>query len=276
VTTEFKQSDERTSTGETAALCGSGATLSGTCPTTPAPNPNPPLVSGSGYHVSYAYTSTSGSANSSGSLANAVFDAAGMLTQFSATNSASLTSGTQSEFGTLGGVVAWGRWIGSFSVTEPTGPGPLSASSNQGFHYVVGVPTAAMPTGGTATYTFAGATKPTGSDGTIAPGSFSGTMSVSFGPSTTINLAAQLAFSGFTYNLSGFGTSSGGVPSFTGSMTGNAIGSPATGYGCSASNCVASVNGAFFGAGAAYAGYAYKVSNTTSGNTISGSAVFKQ
>ena len=277
----FVEGNERTSTGDPASLCGSGAPVSGTCPSTTGPNPNPPLVSGSGYHVSYSWAGRNGAgaqvggASSSLSLANAVFDSAGMLTGFSATNSVSIV-GTHQEFGTAAGVVAWGRWIGDVSGTGPTTFSLSGATANQGFHYVVGIPPASLPASGSATYAFLGATKPTGSDGSLLPGTFSGTLSVTFGASTTISLAAQLAFSGFTYNLSGFGNSSGGSPAFTGSMTGNATGTPATGYACSASTCVASVNGAFFGAGAEYSGYAYNVGNTTGGNTVSGVAVFKK
>lgn len=274
----FSEGEERTSTGDPASLCGIAGVVTGTCPTTTAPNPNPPLVSGSGYHVSYAYGTTGGSnANSSGTLANAVFDSAGMLTQFSASNSATLTSGTQSEFGTTGGVVAWGRWIGSFSVLEPTSPGPLSASSNQGFHYVVGLPASAIPTtGASATFTFLGATKPTGSDGSFAPGTFSGTMTVIFGSGVgTMNLTATLAFSGFAYNFtSGTATFGGGTAPFNGSMTGTASGTVPSNYVCSG-GCTATVNGAFFGAGAAYAGYAYRMP-TALGPTVTGVAVFKQ
>lgn len=275
----FVEGNERTSTGDPASLCGSGAPVSGSCPTTTAPNPNPPLVTGSGYHVSFAYAGRDATGamvantGSSVSLANAVFDSAGMLTGFTATNSVSIV-GTHQEFGTAGGVVAWGRWIGDVSGTGPNTFSLSGATANQGFHYVVGIPTTLLPASGSATYTLLGATKPTGSDGSLAPGTFSGTMSVTFGVSTTISLSAQLAFSGFTYNLTGFGSSSSGAPHFTGSMSGSSTGTPGA-YTCSGS-CTASVDGAFFGSGAAYSGYAYKVGNTTGGTSVSGVAVFKQ
>jgi hypothetical protein len=245
-------------------------------------NPNPPLVTGSGYHVSYAYSDLSvagapvANVNSSGRPADAVFNAAGMLTQFSASNSATFT-GTHQEFGTAGGVVAWGRWIGPIVGLDPAtitlNPGP-----NQGYHYVVGLPATGMPTTGSASFTFLGATKPTGTDGSFAPGTFSGTMSVNFGPSPTagaVNLTATLAFSGFAYNFTSSSVSfTPGNTAFTGTMSGAASGAVPAAYTCSGA-CTATVNGAFFGAGAAYAGYAYRMP-TGPTQSITGAAVFKK
>jgi hypothetical protein len=245
-------------------------------------NPNPPLLTGAGYHVSYAYSDLSlarapvSNVNSSGTLpATAVFDAAGRLTQFTATNSATFT-GIHQEFGTAAGVVAWGRWTGPIVGVDTT-PISLNPGPNQGYHYVVGLPATGMPTTGSAAYTFVGATKPTGTDG-LAPGTFSGTMNVNFGPSPstgTVNLTASLAFSGFAYNFtSGSASFTPGSAAFTGSMTGTASGTVPAAYTCSGA-CTATVNGAFFGAGAAYAGYAYRMP-TGATQAVTGAAVFKQ
>jgi hypothetical protein len=275
----FVEGDQRTTTGDPASLCGSGAPISGTCPTTTAPNPNPPLVSGSGYHVSYAYSGqivTGGpqaGVNSSGTLANATFDAIGEMTQFTAFSSASF-SGTHMDFGTAGGVIAWGRWTGPMTIADNSpGPGAVSLVGNQNYHYVVGLPATGMPVTGSATFTFLGATTPTGSDGVPTGGTFSGTMNVTFGPSASAALAASVGFTGFTYSLSGTATFSPGSPAFSGVLTGTGSGAPPSGYTCS--GCSASVNGAFFGAGAAYAGYAYKLTTNT-GQFVTGAAVFKQ
>ena len=278
-TTVVVVGEDRTTTGDPAALCGTGVSLSGVCPTTTAPNPNPPLVSGSGYHVSYAYggqLSTGGptaGVNSSGTLATATFDAAGMMTQFSATNSASF-GGTHQEFGTVGGVMAWGRWTGPMTITDNSpGPGVVSLAGSENYHYVVGIPATGMPTTGSATFTFMGATTPTGSDNAPTNGTFSGTMNVTFGPSASAALTASIGFTGFTYSLNGTATFSPGSAPFSGVLSGSGAGAPPSGYTCS--SCTASVNGAFFGAGAAYAGYAYKLTTNT-GQFVSGSAVFKQ
>ena len=51
--------------------------------------------------------------------------------------------GTHADFGT-DGILTWGRWTGP--VTLPSGAENYSA--NQGFHYVVGLPTPVLPTNG--------------------------------------------------------------------------------------------------------------------------------
>jgi hypothetical protein len=278
----FKAGDQRTSTGEPASLCGTGITLTGICPPM-AVNPNPPLLTGSGYHVSYAYgamavTGAPASGINSSPAATATFDAVGHMTQFSGGLNSAAFTGTHMEFGTSGGLVAWGRWIGPATVVDGSpGPGPVAGfnpGANQGYHYVVGLPATGMPTTGSASFTFLGATKPTGTDGSFAPGTFSGTMSVNFGPSTgTVNLTASLAFSGFAYN---FTTSSVSYTNtaFTGTMTGTASGAVPAAYTCSG-GCTATVNGAFLGAGAAYAGYAYRMP-TGPTQSVVGAAVFKK
>jgi hypothetical protein len=248
-----------------------------------AVNPNPPLLTGSGYHVSYAYgamavTGAPASGINSSPAATATFDAVGHMTQFSGGLNSAAFTGTHMEFGTSGGLVAWGRWIGPATVVDGSpGPGPVAGfnpGANQGYHYVVGLPATGMPTTGSASFTFLGATKPTGTDGSFAPGTFSGTMSVNFGPSTgTVNLTASLAFSGFAYN---FTTSSVSYTNtaFTGTMTGTASGAVPAAYTCSG-GCTATVNGAFLGAGAAYAGYAYRMP-TGPTQSVVGAAVFKK
>jgi FecR protein len=272
-----KQIDSTCQTSPTAAGCINSLTNQTTTP----PTPIVPLVTGSGYHVSYAYGDVNGSPPSgisnSTTLANATFDAAGRMTQFSGLDSATF-SGTHQEFGTAGGMVAWGRWTGPVNGVLNDTTVNLNPGTNQGFHYVVGIPATAMPmTGGPANFTFVGATKPTGSDGTFAPGTFSGTMTVTDWARGGMSLTAALAFAGFTYSLSGTASFSAGSAPFTGTMTGNvSAGTAPSGYACS-SGCTASVNGAFFGAGAAFAGYAYKVASTISPTqSVTGVAVFKQ
>src|SRR5262249_20612132 len=122
-------------------------------------------------------------------FAGATFDSTGRMTGFSdATGTPPPTpqaffSGTHQEVGTAGGVMAGGRWAGSISgIDNVTGPGNtpivLNPGANQGYHYVVGIPASAMPLSGSAVFNFIGATRPTGFDGSIAPGTFSGTLTV--------------------------------------------------------------------------------------------------
>jgi hypothetical protein len=270
---QFAVGEERTSTGALASLCTDPTSTTGACAV--AVNLNPPLVTGSGYHVSYSYVDITGLAglNSSGTLANATFDAAGMLKQFSATNSATF-NGTHQEFGTAGGVVAWGRWTGPVTGVDGS-PISLNPDVNRGYHYVIGIPATGMPTTGIASYTLVGATKATGGDGTQA-GTFSGTLSVNFGASPgSISLAAALAFAGFTYNLSGSTSFTPGSAQWnTGTVGVTVAGAAPAGYNCPCT-CSAAINGAFFGAGAAFAGYAYQV-NGGGNQRVAGAAAFKQ
>ncbi len=131
-----------------------------------------------------------------------------------------------------------------------------------------------MPTIGSASFALLGATNPTGQSGTIAPGAFNGTFTVTNWATGSISLTAALAFSGFTYNLSGSASFTPGSPAFTGSTSVAVAGSAPIGYACTLS-CSALINGAFFGAGAAYAGYAFLVSGA-SNNSVTGAATFKK
>jgi hypothetical protein len=134
-----------------------------------------------------------------------------------------------------------------------------------------------MPTAGIVPFTFVGATNPTAGSTLVSPGTFSGTMSVDFAAGT-VNLTSALAFSGasynFAYNLSGVVSFVPGSPKWSsgGLMNGNLTGTTPSGFGNCFTSCSASVNGAFFGVGAAYAGYAYQVTGPA---LVTGTAVFK-
>jgi hypothetical protein len=242
----------------------------------------PVLVSGPGYQVSYAYNEPPGSnRNSSGSPADAVFDTTGRLLKFSATNSATF-NGTHQEFGTADAVVAWGRWTGPIAAVDTPGPGAiaLNPNANNGYHYVVGIPATGMPTTGSASFTMIGATAPTGQNGVLAPGSFSGTFTVTSWSAGTIALGGTIAFpsAGFSYTYNGSGTFSSGGPAFTGTSSSLSVAgqtaATAAGYGCP-QGCTVLINGAFFGAGATHAGYGYMVSGAST-NSVTGAVVFKQ
>jgi hypothetical protein len=265
-----KQVAEVCQTNPTAAACT--ASLVGT----PVVNPNPPLVTGRGYAVSYAYGALdlAGALRSgvnSSPIASATFDAAGKMTQFSGgLNSASFT-GTHLEFGTSAGVIAWGRWIGPASVVDagvaasvPPPAMSLNPNANQGYHYVVGVPTAVMPTSGTATYALLGATSPTYANGGTAPGTFSGSLSVTFGTSAVVNGSFNVAMPDRNYALTGSATASGATFSML---------SP-TVTGC-LSACSAAIQGFFAGATAERAGISYRI-NDLSANIIGAAAFAKQ
>jgi hypothetical protein len=176
--------------------------------------------------------------------------------------------------------LAWGRWIGPVTGTDGSAF-TTNPTSNEGYHYVVGVPATLMPTSGLATFALLGATKPTGLNGAIAPGTFSGTINVNFaGGASSITLNATVAFAaGFSYDIVNGPMSftagnakwnSGSVPF---SVT-NPAAATTVGYNCTGS-CTATIDGAFFGAGATYAGYAYKMTGLGTPGVV-GAATFKQ
>jgi hypothetical protein len=165
--------------------------------------------------------------------------------------------------------MGWGRWTGSVTLPGRVAP---TLTANEGFHYVAGLPTATMPTTGVLPFTLIGATNPTGSDGTIAPGTMgSGNLTLDFIKGNVI-MSISPRFGTWGYDAS-FSAGLGGLPSFSGGGSAVDVGTPPANYSCAFCGCSASFNGAFFGAGASNAGAAY---NITSISTVSGVAVFKQ
>ena len=74
---------------------------------------------------------------------------------------------------------SWGRWTDG--VLQPRGllafrirQDDRTLSSNDGVHYLVGVPSTTVPTQGEFGYALIGATSPTISDGSVSPGRFTG------------------------------------------------------------------------------------------------------
>lgn len=128
-------------------------------------------------------------------------------------------------------------------------------SANQGFHYVIGIPTASMPTTGSATYSLLGATQPT--DGS-ATGAFTGGLSVAFAPATIITGNFNVAIGGRGYAWTG--TTSTASHQFSMSSSFNST-SGGTGGACG-SGCTASVFGFFAGASAERAGISYHINDT--------------
>lgn len=92
------------------------------------------------------------------------------------------------ERGNSGDAVFVERWAGGetngnyYNVNNGTTFSGMGRTSHQGFHLVYGKPSVDVPVTGMATYTLAAATKPTIDDGSFAPGTFSGEMSILFGP----------------------------------------------------------------------------------------------
>ena len=256
----FRQSDKTTETGAACVVTATCESL-GT-----------PLISGPGFLVSFAYGTTTGSSiGSSTGPADAVFNGAGQLTAW--TDSSGITSftGTHLEGTAVAGVMGWGRWIGPVGLGGGLTP---TFGVNEGFHYVAGLPTASIPMSGNIPFTLIGATNPTGSDGTILPGTLTfGSLTADFtGGRVTVSLTPSFATWSYnvsmTANISGASMSGGGTASV-------ASGLPPANYDCC--GCSASFEGAFFGAGASHVGIAYQLSTGTSVPAkISGAAAFQQ
>ncbi len=214
----------------------------------------PSLASGSGYVLAYA-NSLGSSASLSG--VNAVFSSTSQLTQYSGTDLQGLTGSgalgaANVAFSATDGIIGWGRWVGYITGTTPLSPGV--------FDYVVGIPTAVMPTTGTATYNLMGYTSPMATNGSSGY-SVNGTLSVNFASSATVNMTVANSANSYVVN---------GAVTITG-QTFSGSGVPTSGGVCSTA-CTTSVNGFFAGTNAARAGLSYSM--LIPSNTITGVAVF--
>jgi hypothetical protein len=177
--------------------------------------------------------------------------------------------------------VSWGRWT---SGTIKVDGKDYQLSANQGVHYLVGVPTVTMPTSGTFNYGLVGATSPTVSDGSMAPGSFSGHAVVHFAPAmqTRVGIQAQVTMSNGKYNFStpgglgsvertGLGLDTANTFSGTMQTQPNAGGGT---FSCGSGGCQVQLQGNFLGPDAARIGLGYSITNpAATGTTISGVGV---
>jgi len=185
------------------------------------------------------------------------FDGLGRLTQISGNGTVYTldpVSGVHADFGT-DGILTWGRWTGLVTGSIDTGDGifPFQEpyTSNQGFHYVVGIPTSIMPTTGTATYTLIGASRPTYvADIGVSPGTFTGSLSVDFS-ALTVGMNLNVAMPNQNYGITGNAPING--PTFAGDTFQRSL-------SCSGgSGCDAFVAGFFSGSNAERAGLGYHI-----------------
>jgi hypothetical protein len=231
----------------------------------PAPTP-PTETSVSGIAVAFTYaTDAAGPSpalvfdtNTGGSTG--LFNASGQLVgaDIGASNYRLAPGGTHADFGT-DGILTWGRWTGP--VTLPGGPENYSA--NQGFHYVVGLPTPVLPTNGvTATYALAGASRPTYLDGSTAPGTFSGSVSVTFNAQASISGQFQAAMPDRIFNWTAIGSTSSSSFSLATQTSTGCVGA-----------CTITTAGFFAGASAERVGLGYSIEDT---KTVVGAAAFKK
>ena len=189
------------------------------------------------------------------------------------------------------GYASWGRW--SEGAVQPRGllaflilPADRVLSANHGVHYLVGVPSATVPTQGEFGYSLIGATNPTIGNGSVAPGTFAGAARVAFSPTEArIGLEGTVSIGGGSY---AFATAGGAGNPSRSNLTTNAaaqygfsggVAATTTGSGplaCGASGCTVNLRGGLFGPDAARLGLSYQVQSPAAGSTISGVGVFAQ
>jgi hypothetical protein len=235
-----------------------------------------PLVTGSGYAAVVAWEAFGLDAINSG---DAVFDSAGRMTQLTSVSPPAdiffgvyeLVDGTHSDFGT-DGVLAWGRWSGNAISIQCEGPCTFTLNENQGLHYVVGIPTPSLPTTGSGTFSLLGATRPTYVDGLSAPGTFTGSMTVTFGPTPTIGADFSVAMPEATYRLVFSPSRMQSASSFFSFSPTVTVG----GQPCGASACTSSVQGFFAGTSADRIGVGYHVRDDNTSRDVLGTAGFQK
>jgi len=260
----YVQGEQTTSTGEPVI-------------TPPGTTPSLVLTSGGGYAVAMAFSdAVNNPVLAFGSNATATFDAAGRMIDVPNLQFGDFytlgAGGSHADFGT-DGILAWGRWIGPATV-DTCGDGcsvSVNYGANQGLHYVIGAPTAVMPQSGLATYALLGATRPTYTDGSSAPGTLTGSLSVDFGQftvGTNLNVAMS---DGKGYAIGGSAQITGSLFSAT-NFSGLTV-SGTAGSACS-SGCNALVSGFFAGASAERAGLGYHISDSLANKNVVGAAAF--
>lgn len=225
------------------------------------------LVSGPGYTLAYAFlwdTCNDGCFRYGTNLVpgvNAIFSGTSQLLQYDNSGAEGGALGAaRVSFSATDGIIGWGRWDGDTAVSPVTNAGWPHPMTNGVFHYVIGIPTAAMPTSGTATYSLLGATTPSATDSSTGWSVTSGSLVADFATSNVgVNLA--VANTNHSYAVSGSMDRTGA----------NFYGSPSV-SGCA--YCYANINGFFAGANASRAGLTYNINDY--GLNVQGAAAFKK
>lgn len=238
----------------------SSGTVATVVPTAPAAPTT--MADGSGYGISYTNLWLTASPTLDIG-ATATFNAGTALTSWnSPMNSVAPAQIDQSG---NDGLIGWGRWTGSMQLDGS----PYTGLGGEAMHYVVGMPTAVMPTSpGTVPYTQIGATTPTIANASVpSPASVSASFSADFSVS-------QLNYS-ITATVGGLGyTASGTNVAFTGNTFSNS-GISYAGSAC-ASGCNGAVQGIFTGSAADRVGLIYSIESLGLGSTAAGAIAFKK
>ena len=233
----------------------------------------PKMKSGTGYVLAYAYKDTGGTGATKTENVIANFDNPGQssnLIDYNGLSNSDISkiTGAKVSFSATDGIIGWGRWDGS---TTASGNAMGSGLSSSGvFHYVIGLPTAVMPTSGSATYNLMGYTNPSSNDPSSTGWNVKGNLSVDFN-TTNVGISMQVWNPTTTYNISG---GSGNRPSNTSNTFNNTGVSVTSPNGGCVSGCTTIINGFFMGTNASRAGLSYNISDTWVNRTVQGVAAF--
>jgi hypothetical protein len=232
------------------------------------------LVSGSNYAMSYSYSGATGGGTlvfGSARIPTPVaitFGSFSQMTQYSGIGDTGSLGAGVVAVSASDGIIGWGRWIGAITTT-----GSASTSTvGTVFDYVVGIPTAAMPTTGTATYSLLGYTSPTDTGGSTGY-TVNGSLAVNFAAANN-QVGVNMTVANATYKYVTAGTVSllPGTASFAGiiNIPINLVVAPNNCTG----PCNNSINGFFAGTGASRAGLSYWISDSLAARNIQGVATF--
>lgn len=179
------------------------------------------------------------------------------------------------EHGRFGDDVAWTRYLSDTA----------NNAVNFNNHLLVGTPATTIPASGKVDYRLVGGTAPTDYNAPEGQtGTFTGSLAVSFGSTPKVGLALDVATANRAWHVQTAGgaldPTNGGLAiaadrSFVGNAT-NLATSAISGGGC-VSACTTTLNGNLFGQNAAYAGFAYSLSDRTGqASQVNGVAIFGQ
>jgi len=229
-----------------------------------------------GENVSNADLFARGLLSPPGELTDARFDGNGGLSAYSNNNFGSIPisgdvgSAMIADAGVSGGVVGWGRWTMGSATAGSNGGGsvPVNLSGSSSHHYVIGLPTAVMPTG-RATYSLAGATSPTLASGAGTPGTLNSANLAADFASASVTLNMDMTVNGENFVTTDLPMGLGNAPNdFTFSGSGTTTSSST----CLSFGCATFVEGFFAGNDASNAGLAYKTDILS--DSINGAAAF--
>lgn len=207
-----------------------------------------------------------------------IFDAVGLTQWYSSApfTSPFIARGTAQSLDTGwdGGVIHWGRWGNGITAAGGWADG-LNFGPDQGWHFIVGIPTPLLqiPVTGTFTYNLIGGTSPTPSDGVgggLGLGSLiSGSATANF-TSATINGNLVMGFNGASIYQATYNGPMGDGLNLAGTTTFQSGSINVCGAGCSTQ-----YQGLFFGANASHLGVGYMITTNQNFN-INGVAAYKR